>query len=455
MELNGYHDDIRLDRRSPPMPTPAGMPLLTRTKVLHCSYHYWHPIYRSITPKARLIPLSNSFLEYLHADGIVLPPDDTPVIADDDSWLVSEGYDDEEEGLPDPSREWPEIHVRVKATIAELGGSVSPKLNWSAPRDATHMIPTNRLECKTANDVYLVLKSSRFIANDLDRAFAGCVTEPTESFDGEQDPRGRSDNVISVAHDESKIPYHLVLRKYVNVNPALEFRCFVRSRRLVCLCQRNFKFHDWLHVIKDKILRAIQEFFDKHIRDTFPDPDFVFDVYVPQDRVWLMDFGTFSQNTDPLHFTWEQVLEMEKPDEGDARTIPEAQITRAQARHRRRSDDNHNDQTEPERSFPEAWAPIEPPVSSYQPVFLLAGATDRQELGLDLGDDTTSASFSRIHRDRVPQDVLDAAETPGGTAELLTNWKETLERSIKADQEYESDSGCEDLIQTPKQSGWQ
>lgn len=328
--------------------------------------------------------------------------------------MASDGYDDEEEGLPDPSREWPEIHNQVKATLSELGGSVCPKLNWSAPTDAKHMIPTNRLECKTASDVYLVLKSSRLVANDLDHAFRGCSTGPTGTHQG----NASNGNSTDYGEDGFKIPYHLVLRKYVNVNPALEFRCFVRSRRLVCICQRGFKYHDWLHGMKDKLCQSIQDFFDNHLRDSFPDPDFVFDVYVPQDRVWLTDIGTFSLNTNPLHFTWDQILQMEKPDDGDPRSIPEEQVRcngRSQA------------------ASAEAWTPIEPPISSFQPVFVLA----------EPADPGTASCYSLINEDRVPQDVLDATATPGAMAGLLANWKEALEQSIKADQEYESESAGE------------
>ncbi|EEP78672.1 predicted protein [Uncinocarpus reesii 1704] len=392
------------------------------------------PMYRSITPKARLIALSDTFLQYLRADGIVLPPDNTLAAPEDDSWVVSGGYDDEDEGLPDPSKEWPEIHARVKAAIAELGGSVSPKLNWNAPRDATHMILSNRLECRTPGDVYLVLKSSRFIANNLDRAFEGCIPES-----GKQgDLAGAVEKEAGIYHDENQIPYHLVLRKYVNVNPALEFRCFVRSRRLVCLCQRSFKYYEWLYEIKDKLLRDIQKFFDKHLRDTFPDPDFVFDVYVPRDRVWLIDFSAFSQNIDPLHFSWEEILNMDRPDEGDSRTIPEEHMMRAQSQHRRQS--SVDDDGRPNRYFPEEWPSVEPPISSFQPQFILAGNTDSAQLDFGLEGNSAPTSYSLIKEDRVPQDVLDAAETPGGTAELLSNWRETLARTIKADQEYQSDS---------------
>lgn len=50
---------------------------------------------------------------------------------------------------------------------------VVPKLDWSAPKDATWISATNSMECRTPNDVYL-LKSSNFITHDLEQAFDGC-----------------------------------------------------------------------------------------------------------------------------------------------------------------------------------------------------------------------------------------------------------------------------------------
>ena len=68
-------------------------PEITAQHILNCSFHSWHPKYRSKTPKARLVPLSQPFIDYLRADGILLPPE--KVRDDDDS-----GYSDDEDDLP-------------------------------------------------------------------------------------------------------------------------------------------------------------------------------------------------------------------------------------------------------------------------------------------------------------------------------------------------------------------
>ena len=50
-------------------------PLPTRRAIVNSGYPEWYKKYRGITGKARLMPLTTEFLDYLKADGIILPPD--------------------------------------------------------------------------------------------------------------------------------------------------------------------------------------------------------------------------------------------------------------------------------------------------------------------------------------------------------------------------------------------
>jgi D123 len=87
------------------------------------------------------------------------------------------------------------------------------KVELKRSKDVTFMSVTNDVDCSSASDVYLLLKFSDFITHDLDHAFDGTV-------------------------DEGPAPavrYHLVLRKALNLNPALEFRCFVRNKVLLAI----------------------------------------------------------------------------------------------------------------------------------------------------------------------------------------------------------------------------
>lgn len=255
-----------------------------------------------MTPKARLIPLTRPFIDYLRGDGIVLPAEDHEVHSstDTDSGIFSASTsptDSEDEEESDPSLEWLDIHQKIKETIKELKGAVHPKLNWSAPKDATWIAATNSMECRAANDVYLLLKSSDFITHDLEQAFDGC--EDTAS----EEPSGLEE-----------IPYHLVLRQTIPaLVTSLEFRCFVRSRELSCMCQRDLNHYGFLPELMPKLRTCIRRFFEKNLQTSFPDQDFVFDVYIPppHDRVWLIDINPWAPRTDPLLFSWLEILQME------------------------------------------------------------------------------------------------------------------------------------------------
>ena len=253
--------------------------------------------YKHLTPKTRLISLSPAFVAYLRADGIVLPAEEhsSPWSTD---FQDGEGDDIEAaEEDEDPLKDWPEIHALIKSTISELDGKVYPKLNWSAPKDATWIAATNSMECSTPNDIYLLFKSSDFITHDLEQAFLGCDDELTE------------------APKEEKVPYTLALRKAVPamIN-SMEFRCFVRRRRLIAVCQRDLNHYAFMESLVPILQELIYDFYEEKLKESFPDDSFVFDVYIPKPveggRVWLIDINAWAQRTDPLLFSWLEILTM-------------------------------------------------------------------------------------------------------------------------------------------------
>src|SRR3569833_92918 len=157
------------------------------------------PRYRASCVKSRIFPLPQEFIVYLEEDGNYLADDDSAASDDEDEWVPSNpdvkmprppaaeqdsdsGDDDDDDPPPPrvpPNRRFPALHQRIQDEIASLGGIVAPKLNWSAPRDATNMLAEqNTIKCRSANDVYTVLKSSSFVSHDLNHAFDGCVPLP-------------------------------------------------------------------------------------------------------------------------------------------------------------------------------------------------------------------------------------------------------------------------------------
>lgn len=286
--------------------TPS-FPPLYKSHVDNCRFTSWRQQYLRLCPKARVIqPLPKEFIDYLLEDGIVLPPEAFPATYNIDDEADSDvKYDDEDdEGQPDPSLKFAGFHSKVAQTIADLGGAVMPKLNWSAPKDALWISTTNTLKCVSASDVYLLLKSSSYIVHDLTESYSDCI-------DNEIVSSSEEDNTVNP--DQT---FELVLRQWVAINPALEFRCFVKDRCLIGVTQRDMNYFDFLEPLKDSFAGEIETFFEEHLQTTFKDPDFVFDVYIPRpyNRVWLIDINPYAPRTDTLLFSWDELLNIDHTD---------------------------------------------------------------------------------------------------------------------------------------------
>lgn len=354
----------------------------------------------------------------MRSDGIILPPEenDNPTWSDSDSGIFSgadnnDNNDNDDEETPDPSANWRETHEAIERTIEELGGKVAPKLNWSAPKDATWIAATNSMECQTPNDIYLLLKSSDFVTHDIAHAF--------------------DDTADQLTTPDPEIPYHLVLRKWITLNPSVEFRCFVRNRRLIALCQRDLNHFDFLFNMQDKLRQTIQDFFDARLRDTFPDSNFTFDVYVPppHDKVWLIDVNPWAMRTDPLLFSWLELLTMEVPDITESKNEAAETTVRLRVAQPGETniltnevDDEASDGEETDgEDIEEIW----------QPEFRLVRKDDPEAYGF------TTPQYS-AHK--LPKDVVDASRGgEGNLREFAMQWQEAQKLAEQQRQEDSED----------------
>lgn len=282
----------------------------------------------------------------------------------------------------------------------------------------------NTMECRAPNEIYLLLKSSDFITHDLEHAFDDTVASPNSS------------------PTQDTIPYHLVLRKAVGQwNPSVEFRCFVRGRRLLCMCQRDLNHFDFLFNMSGRLRSLIQEFFDVRLRDTFPDENFVFDVYVPSphDRVWLVDVNPWAPRTDPLLFSWMEILNMPEPRNPEVEdetpdfvrlsladtSNPDAGRLLQQMRDASDAyDEEHGDDEDDDSDVDEEiWLP---------------------ELRLVRKNDPEAYSFNapKYSAHKLPKDVVDAAQSGEGLREFARDWQNILDKRQKEEQELgESSEG--------------
>ena len=259
----------------------VGLVRPTRRDVLQCQFSSWYPMFSNVPLEKTAKPgkrkhrsnvtitsivlddLPPDFRDYVLSDGIRLPLNATNVSScappegdpasggarhdndddDDDFWssdkeqagdhsgtneTEEEEYDSDDQ--PPKQFSFPLLTEQMEAAIQSLGGSVVPKLNWSAPKDATWM-NGGSLKCKTPGDVYLLIKSSDFCLHDVLHAFDDC--EPVEELEG-SNTQLQHEQQQQQQQQQQKHPHKLeiVLRKWCNFHPSMEFRCFVRNHQL-------------------------------------------------------------------------------------------------------------------------------------------------------------------------------------------------------------------------------
>jgi hypothetical protein len=144
-----------------------------------------------------------------------------------------------------------DLKWRIDAAITRLGGRVVPKLNWSAPTDATWVSPSG-LSCSNADEVLLLLKSSERISHDMDTI---------------------SDLNCGLC-ESLHCPHVIVLKKFFQLRRDREFRCFVRANELIAICQRDpTQYHSDVVPQKEHMLALIEAFFASAVCRRFPLPE--------------------------------------------------------------------------------------------------------------------------------------------------------------------------------------
>lgn len=284
------------------------MPLPGEAERLATQFTSWYPILSEFTMKSRTIVLSDAFLEYLKEDGIMLPKSAQGALGhdqlsdDEDEGLREAGggrrhgthasgddadNDDEDDEAAPAVHDFPELDAQISQALADLGGTVFPKLNWSCPLDAAWM-NAGSLKCYSLADVYVLLKASDRVMWDVE-----CMLQGTGR------DKNRPDCVT------------LVLRKWANLLPSMEFRVFVQHNSIVGMCQRDCStFYDFL--AQESETEAIAELLEAFCRANLllrlPLESFAADLFVDKKkRVWVVDVNVFGPPTSALLFDWPEL----------------------------------------------------------------------------------------------------------------------------------------------------
>jgi len=117
------------------------------------------------------------------------------------------------------------------------------KTTWHCPRDSIWITAGQTLRANDLTDVYQLLKASTICREDLNQIIQ-------EKF------------------------HHLVLKKWMDIHPGTEFRCFVRNRNLIAVSPRDWpQFHEHFKTQKQDIMKDIVSLFKEKIKDKFPIDD--------------------------------------------------------------------------------------------------------------------------------------------------------------------------------------
>jgi hypothetical protein len=101
----------------------------------------------------------------------------------------------------------------------------------------------------------------------------------------------------------------------------MEFRCFVRNRRFLCVSQRDHHHYSFLQSLHSEIIRLATALFEQ-ITD-FESENWVFDIYIPRTRrrAHLIDINPFAPRTDPGLYDWAEILGMSGEDGVEMRLV--------------------------------------------------------------------------------------------------------------------------------------
>jgi hypothetical protein len=268
-------------------------------------------------PSVVIGELPHDFKEYLLSDGVRLPKNSN-LSSTADVNLKKPAWDDSNSDDGDWSQSSPQqqqkdfdftdLNHRIESILkqepfSKVNGAAFPKLNWSCPKDASWM-NGGSMKCTTPGDVYLLLKASDFCLHDV---LMKTLKECHDFMEGSHDQQSIE------ARDTKSPPLQIVLRKWCNLHPSMEFRCFVRQHNLIAISQRHHSQHyphlkrDWPN-IRDKL----DDFFEGYVRMRYANgtiENYVVDLYIDQkDRIWIIDFNCWSFTTDALLFEWQELL---------------------------------------------------------------------------------------------------------------------------------------------------
>jgi D123 len=205
-----------------------------------CSFANWYKQFEKLSVEAEVVAIPADVLNYLN-DEIIILPKECHSSFETESSAGFEDADTEEVDIP----EFTSFSQSLTDNIAKLGGAAFVKTNWKCPRDAIWITAGQTLKAQDITDIYQLLKASSVCKKDL------C-------------------NYDLPSPDGQDVSQFIVMKKWRDIHPGTEFRCFVRNKRLIAISPRDWpRFHEHIVAQKRDIISDIVSVFREHIKEKF------------------------------------------------------------------------------------------------------------------------------------------------------------------------------------------
>lgn len=249
-----------------------------------------------------------------------LPTRNTPAVDDDWGSENSSDCSSPRSDAPKNGRnasDFTEFAKTIDQAIAELGGEVMPKLTWSAPLDSVWVTMNNSIRCCNAHEIFLLLKCSDRVSYDLSEALTQCTPPDAVDRHGPLHNPPLGSNRLEARPAKDFEGHVLALRRWYDLKPGREFRCFVVLGRLRAISQRNLTMRcigldEEANGVQERIETFHEQVIARARYAIGKDDTYSYDCYVPSANgatVRLIDFNPPGPEgtTSALLFDWNEL----------------------------------------------------------------------------------------------------------------------------------------------------
>lgn len=202
-------------------------------------YLNWINLLKKVCIESEYVVIPEFVQEYILDEMIILPKE-CNTANNEEEWLNE--IEDDSEKTEEP--EFPEFSSKVQNIIDRLGKSCFIKTNHSSPKDAFWITTGQTLKVRDLTDFYQLIKASSLVKEDLKSTISK--------------QNGNNSCVV-------------VFKKWLEIHPGSEFRCFVKDKSLIAISPRDWpQFHHHFQSQRVDIVNDITSLFKENVKAIFP-----------------------------------------------------------------------------------------------------------------------------------------------------------------------------------------